>query len=271
MVDSAAITAFVVNIIVCFGMPLGCILYLLIARKKAFIPVLVGAAVFVVFQLLIRIPVITGLLAPMDWWADMAQRPWLFGLFLGLTAGLFEEFGRYLGYRTLLKKRTRWIDGFAFGVGHGGIEAMVLVGVTNINNLVLAHLINSGQFDQLAPIMQEGAAEQLIAQFTSLQPFDIYLGGIERVFAFIIQIALSLLVLMAVRKRRLWIVGIAVLAHTLIDAPVVILPAVFGANIYHIEIFVAAVALLSLVFIMLSRRAFKEPIDPAHTARDDQP
>ena len=265
MVDSAAITAFVVNIVICFGLPLGCVLYLLIAKRKAFIPVLVGAAVFVVFQLLIRIPLLQYAIAPTDWWRDLVQRPWLLGIFLGLTAGLFEEFGRYLGYRTLLRKRSRWIDGFAFGVGHGGIEAMTLVGFANINNLVIAHLINTGQFDQLAPIMQEGAAEQLVAQFTSLQPFDIYLGGIERVFAFIIQIALSVLVLLAVRKRKLWIVGIAVLAHMLIDAPVVILPEVFGANIYQIEIFVAAVAVLSLVFIILSKRAFKKLDDAAVT------
>ncbi len=256
MVDSAVITAFIVNTVICFGLPLGCILYLLIARKRAFIPVLVGAAVFVVFQLIIRIPLIQYVLAPMDWWMDMVQHPWLYGIFLGLTAGLFEEFGRYIGYRALLKGRSRWIDGFAFGVGHGGIEAMTLVGLANINNLVIAQMINSGQTDQLSALLPAGAAEQLIAQMTAVQPFDIYLGGFERICAFIIQIALSILVLMAVRKRRLSLVWLAVLAHMLIDAPVVILPEVFGASIYDIEIFVAAVAVLALVFIILSRRAF---------------
>lgn len=255
MVDSAAITAFIVNIIISFGLPLGCILYLLIAKKRAFIPVLVGAAVFVVFQLIIRIPLIQ-FLAPMDWWADMVQRPWLFGIFLGLTAGLFEEFGRYIGYRSLLRGRSRWIDGFAFGVGHGGIEAMVLVGYANINNLVLSQMINSGQTEQISALLPPGTAEQIVAQLTTTQPFDLFLGGFERICAFTIQIALSILVLMAVRKRRLWLVWLAVFAHMLIDAPVVILPEVFGASIYGIEIFVAAVAVLSLVFIILSRRAF---------------
>jgi len=44
----------------------------------------------------------------------------------------------------------------------------------------------------------------------------------------------------------------------IIDAPVVILPEVFGASIYDIEIFVAVVAVLALVFIVLSRRAFRD-------------
>lgn len=258
MVDNAVITAFTVNTIICFGLPLGCVLYLLLAKKRAFIPVLVGAAVFVVFQLIIRIPLMQYVLAPMDWWTDMVQRPWLYGIFLGLTAGLFEEFGRYLGYRTLLRKRGRWIDGFAFGVGHGGIEAMLLVGMANINSLVIAQMINAGQFDQIAALMPAGTADQLMTQLTTMQSFDIYLGGFERICAMLIQIALSILVLMAVRKRRVWMVWVAVLAHMIIDAPVVIMPEVFGSSIYDIEIFVGIVAVLALVFIILSRRAFRE-------------
>ena len=258
MVNPGVITAFIVNIIICFGLPLGCILYLLIAKKRAIIPVLVGAAVFIVFQLIIRIPLLQALSA-MPWYKDMVQMPWLIGIFLGLTAGLFEEGGRYLGYRTLLRNRSRWIDGFAFGVGHGGIEAITLVGLTNISNLVLALSINSGRFGQLAAQLPADAAGQIVSQLTALQPLDAYLGGIERIFAFIIQIALSLLVLISVRERKLWIAGLAVLAHMLIDAPVVILPEVFGASIYQIEIFVAAVAVLALVFIILSRRAFRKP------------
>jgi len=258
MVNPGVITAFIVNIVICFGLPLGSILYLLIAKKRAFIPVLVGAAVFVVFQLITRIPLLQ-VLSAMPWYKDMAQRPWLYGIFLGFTAGLFEEGGRYLGYRTLLRNRSRWIDGFAFGVGHGGIEAITIVGLTNINNLFLALSINSGQFDQLAAQLPADVANQIVSQLTALQPLDAYLAGIERIFAFIIQIALSLLVLISVRERKLWIAGLAVLAHTLVDAPVVILPGVFGANIYQIEMFVAAVAVLALVFIILSRQAFQKP------------
>jgi len=258
MVNPGVITAFIVNIIICFGMPLGCILCLLIAKKRAFIPVLVGAAVFVVFQLIIRIPLLQALSA-MPWYKDMVQMPWLYGIFLGLTAGLFEEGGRYLGYRTLLRNRSRWIDGFAFGVGHGGIEAITVVGLTNISNLVLALSINSGQFDQLAAQLPADLAGQIVSQLAAIQPLEAYLAGIERIFAFIIQIALSLLVLIAVRERKLWIAGLAVLAHTLVDAPMVILPQVFGARVYQTEMFVAAVAALALVFIILSRRAFRKP------------
>jgi len=258
MIDPGVITALIFNIVVCFGLPLGCILYLIIAKRRAFIPVLVGAAVFIVFQLIIRIPLLQYVLAPMGWYSDMAHQPWLYGIFLGFTAGLFEEGGRYLGYRTLLKKRTRWIDGFAFGVGHGGIEAITLVGFSNISSLVIAFMINNGQFSQLASYMPSDTAKQIASQLTSLQPLDVCLGGIERILAFAIQIALSLMVLMAVRERKLYIAGIAVITHMLVDAPIVILPEVFGANIYQIQMVLAIVAILALVFIILSRQAFKK-------------
>ena len=271
MVSSASIIAFIVNIVICFGMPLGCLLYLLIRRKRAFLPFLVGASVFVVFQLIIRIPLINYALAPMGWYQEMTQSPWLYGIFLGLTAGLFEELGRFAGYKTLLKGRDRWIDGFAFGVGHGGIEAMLLVGMTNIGNLVLSLMINNGQFSQVSAAIPADAAAQLLSQMTALQPFDIYLGGIERIFAFTIQIALSILVLMAVRKRSALILIAAILVHMIIDAPVVIFPQVFGWNIYNTEIFVGVIAVLALVFIILSRRSWRDKdvptpvIEPAGT------
>ena len=47
---------------------------------------------------------------------------WGYALFLGFTAGLFEEVGRYLAFTTILKKRLDWKNAVAFGIGHGGIE-----------------------------------------------------------------------------------------------------------------------------------------------------
>src|SRR5665648_397773 len=47
---------------------------------------------------------------------------------LGLTAGLCEELARALGYY-LLKSSRKFADGVMLGLGHGGIEAMILIGI----------------------------------------------------------------------------------------------------------------------------------------------
>ena len=67
----------------------------------------------------------------------MSHNPWLYGLFMGGTAAIAEEFGRYIAVRFLLKKNRRYADGIAYGLGHGGIEAMLLIGVNNIANLIV--------------------------------------------------------------------------------------------------------------------------------------
>ena len=257
MVSSGSIMALTVNIVICFALPIGCLIYLIAAKKHAVIPVLVGAAVFTVFQLILRVPLLSAL-SGMDWYTAMAKSPWLYGVFLGLTAGIFEEVGRYIGYRTLLKKYGRWIDGFAFGVGHGGMEAVVLVGLTNISNLALAFAINNGSFDKLATMLPADTGQQIVSQLTGATPFYILLGGVERIFAFAIQIALSILVLYAVVQRKPLYLLLAVLAHMLVDAPVVILPGVFNWNAYEIEAALCLIAVLAVVFIVLSRRLFKK-------------
>ena len=49
-------------------------------------------------------------------------------LYGGLMAGVFEETGRYVSFKWFLKKETRIQDGLSYGIGHGGIEAMLIVG-----------------------------------------------------------------------------------------------------------------------------------------------
>ena len=260
MVSSASITAFIVNIIISFGLLLGFMLYLLIKHKRTIIPILVGAGVFILFQLITRIPLL-GLAAKTDWYAAMTQQPWLFGIFLGLTAGIFEEGGRLAGISALMRKNRRWIDGVAFGVGHGGVEAVTLVGFTYVNNLVLALLINNGSFDTLATMMPAETANLIVTQLTQTPADVFFLAGAERICAFAIQIALSILVLHAVSHRKYMFIPIAVLLHMLVDAPTVIFPQVFGASIYGVEIFVAAMAVLAVVFIGLSKRLWRNDSD----------
>lgn len=65
-----------------------------------------GAAVFSITQLLIRIPILQNVLAYQPWFQVLPYAsPFLYGLFLAATAGLAEEPGRYLGF-LLLGKST---------------------------------------------------------------------------------------------------------------------------------------------------------------------
>ena len=54
------------------------------------------------------------------------------------TSGLFEESTRWIVMRYWAKRVRTWEEGVGFGLGHGGIEALLLLGIAAINNFILA-------------------------------------------------------------------------------------------------------------------------------------
>lgn len=165
-----------------------------------------GALTFFVSQIVLRTPLLLGLTLllqqlNLDWSAD--QSFWFNLVFLTLTAALFEEGGRWLMMRWRHKDILQWRDGVMFGAGHGGIEAMLLVGFASINNVVLLSMVDT--------ILASVPAEQLSlvqSQITQLQTVTwdlIALSLWERLLAIIFHTAASLLVLKSVRERKaLW-------------------------------------------------------------------
>src|SRR5690349_12396921 len=64
-----------------------------------------GALIFFVLQMLIRVPLVIwlqGLIAPQLAKSVPLQIAWVVAL--AITAGLFEEIGRYIGYRWLMRR-----------------------------------------------------------------------------------------------------------------------------------------------------------------------
>lgn len=184
-----------INILLSLVLPIALILYFI--RKAGPRPALTGALCFIVSQLILRIPLLQLFTAMNQSWLQTLtpQVPayYVYILALSLTAGLFEEWGRYLFMRLMLKQRRSTTDALAFGAGHGGIEAILLVGLT-----VTVQLFFTPQ------------------QFESLSGFVIVIGGVERVFAMLFHIAMSVLI-MRRGLAQIRFVWLAVLLHTLLN------------------------------------------------------
>ena len=108
-----------------------------------------------------------------------------------------------------------------YGAGHGGIEAVLLAGITMVNNLVVALAMNRGGLEAVeqltGPVSESGQAA--LAALTTA-PAGIYLwSGFERLTALVLHIALSVLVYRAVHRRRPGWGVVAVLLHGLADLP----------------------------------------------------
>lgn len=221
------LASMMIGIAICYGLPIAGLIVLMRKHKGTGGAFAWGAAAFAVSQLVVRIPILQFVLPNFEWFAVMHLYPWRYGLFLGLTAGLAEETARWIAARYFLKGRHAMEHGLAFGLGHGGIEAMLLVGPNMIAGAVMA---------------LTGQTIPLAADWGS-----VLTAGLERLFAMAFHIGASLLVMYGVRTgrgARYWVLAVAL--HGLMDAAVVILPAVFGAGILEVELWAAVLGVLTL-------------------------
>lgn len=196
-----------------------------------------GALTFVLSQLL-RIPLLLVFQTVVNPRAAEWSEPTLFWtnlVILSLTAGIFEEGARYLVLSRLAKNVRTGSEGIMYGVGHGGVEAMLIVGGAAVTAMVL--LLNGdamlAQVEEVSPEQ----AELLAAQIQQLRetPWWMALVAIwERAMAILFHVALSLLVLLAVKRRSFSILLGAMLIHAFYNGAALIglrLGDVLGAEI----------------------------------------
>lgn len=205
-------------------LPTGLVIYLNKKYNTSWRAVFVGALIFVVFQLLTRVQIIRYMQTKYWFSYNITVNPWLIYIIFGLSAGIFEGVGRFVGIKYLLKDRQEWKNGIAYGIGHGGIEAILLMGLPVLMTL----------FSNLNGVM------------SSAQPPIMFLvGGIERIFAMTFHVAASLMVLYAVRTSKYRYLLYAILIHGILDTAVG-----FIKNVLVIEVFAAFVAVVTLIFII---------------------
>jgi uncharacterized membrane protein YhfC len=251
MVRTSSIIFISISLLLSLVLPVVAAVVLHKKLRFAWKSVLVGALVFLVFQILTRIPLL-GYLQQNRWYQAFSMSyPITALLLVALSAGLFEEIGRYVGFRLFLRRHLDWKGGIAYGIGHGGLESL-LVSAAFLNDLIYSFLINAGK-------VPPQLSKSVISTLVDTAPPLFVVGGIEKVLAFTIQIGLSLVVLYGIRSRRSTLLLLAILLHTLVDLGAVML----AGNTLIGETYTAIFAVASLVWILKSKRLFieKEPLD----------
>jgi uncharacterized membrane protein YhfC len=180
-------------------------------------------------------------------------------VFLGLSAGLFEELARALVYSKWADDARSWRKGVLLGAGHGGIEAIIL-GALVLNAFVNMLILRGPDAARLVAPEQMAQVQQQVTAYWSASWSMTLLGAAERVFSMIVQIALSLIVLQAFTRRQPAWVALAVLWHAVVDAAAVYFSGTWGVTTngaFAIEGVIGISALISLGIIFALRR--KEP------------
>jgi uncharacterized membrane protein YhfC len=177
-----------------------------------------GALIFILFQLVSRVPItiaIQSLIAAQLQASRTALVAWI--AILSLTAGLFEEFGRYVGYRWLMKREEKtWAKGVMYGLGHGGIESMLLIAGLVAITLIQALALSRADLSTLPLTPEQRAlATQQLAAIAAQPGWAPLLGAWERLWTIPLHVALSVMVLQVFRRGSIAWLWLAILAHAL--------------------------------------------------------
>ncbi|HJT58376.1 MAG TPA: YhfC family glutamic-type intramembrane protease [Ktedonobacteraceae bacterium] len=217
-----------------------------------------GLLIFLIFQVVTRVPIVTVLgrvLAPQLKASTAFLYTWL--AILALTAGLFEEIGRYIGYRWFMGKEEKtWNKAVMYGLGHGGLESILLVGGLSLLTLVNVVVLSSINLNTL-PAAQHAQVVQQINAINAEPAWLPLLSAWERLWTLPVQVALSVIVLQVFRRGSiLWLV-LAILAHAVFDFITVALVQVLGAGKIStnltVEVVVAVVGLVAIWVVWVLR------------------
>ena len=207
MVSTLRIAALFCSAIVAFGLPVALLVWWHGKTKAAYFDALVGALIFLVFAM-----VLEQILHSFVLKTSIVSKPWAFILYGSFAAGVFEETGRYIGFRFFMKKKQAKEDAIMYGIGHGGMESILIAGVSLVVSIIAVLAANAGHTDnqtfaQTARVVAQSPISTLFA------------SGVERAVAICLHIALSVLVFLSIKRAGLWwMYPLAILFHAGVDS-----------------------------------------------------
>ena len=147
---------------------------------------------------------------------------WAFVLYGIMMAGVFEECGRHIILKYILKKNRTRENAVLYGIGHGGIEILAVLLPTMILYLVIAILFSQGNVEEAMnqlKITEETAAAAL-PSVQAAAAFDygmMAMNVVERLFAMSLHIGLTVIVYYGVTSEKKGFLPLAILLHMLMD------------------------------------------------------
>lgn len=218
----------------------------------------IGCAVFIVFALILE-NVVNNVLLQCGVGGIVQRNILIYGLYSGVMAALFEDVGRFLAFKTVLRKSNgNDCNALMYAVGHGGFELFLLLILPMLSYAAYAVTVNAGN----AQTLFEGITEQqaailtdTLSQLSSASPLVFLLSPCERIAALAVQFSMSVLVWFAAKNpARTALLPLALVLHTAINAVSILLTAC------QVSIFPAtlAVCVVAALYAILALRVWKQ-------------
>ncbi|MDO4492107.1 MAG: YhfC family glutamic-type intramembrane protease [Lachnospiraceae bacterium] len=146
----------------------------------------------------------------------------LYVLYGTLMAGVFEEVGRHVILKKLVKKENTLANAVMYGIGHGGVEVWVITFLAMVSYLFIAITFRSLPLEEAITALNitEDTIEAALPSMMAIGSFgatSVFVTVLERVLCMFIHIGLTMIVYAGLKKdNRKYLYG-AILLHMIMD------------------------------------------------------
>ena len=182
-----------------------------------------------------------------------------FVLYGMLMAGIFEECGRYIVLKYIMKKHRTRENAVLYGIGHGVIEVLTVVLPVILLYLVIATSLQNGSVDSVLKALHvtEQNAAVAMQSFQAAAQFNVETAVItilERISSMAIHIGCSIIVYYSVIvENKKYLCG-AVLLHMMAD----FFAALYQRNVVGAGIAETGILFIAIVIVWIATKIYKK-------------
>jgi len=236
--------------ILAIGVPVCLFIFAGKKYKAKVVPMLFGVAGFVIFALVLESIIHRIVIGR---FVSVSNKV-LYIIYGAFMAGIFEETARFIAFKILKRKYEGIATAISYGIGHGGIESILLAGLAMINSIATSIIINTGNIETITGKLQGetlATVNNRLAALAATAPYMFLVGGFERLLAIAVQLSLSVVVFYAVFGRnKAWLYPLAIVFHAIIDIPAVIFQTGGIKSVFVVE---GIVCLLTICVVLFAR------------------
>ena len=150
----------------------------------------------------------------------------------------------------MLKDSVGRENAVTFGIGFGGLECIMVLGLTVLSTLMMSISFNNMGAEAFAAQYANSEYQvvlETIAEINAISPLAGVMNCVERTAVFALQIELSVLMFGVVRSQKFWLYPVSILLHSAVG----FLAALYQTNVLLVVYAVAVFFLARKVYCEL--------------------
>ena len=182
----------------------------------------------------------------------------VFVLYGTIMAGVFEECGRHIILKYVMKKNRTRENAVLYGIGHGGIEILAVILPAMITYLIVAVMFSKGSASEALNALKitEDTATAALLSVQAAAAFDygmMAMNVLERLFAMLLHIGLTVIVFYGIKTAKKRYLPLAILLHMLMDT----FPSLYQRGVVQLWTVEIWAALWTAVVVSIAVRLYK--------------